>query len=163
MLFVEFRFFWFFLAVFSVYWSLRENRSRKIWLLMWSSALDYFVGMMLARTENPRARRGWLILSLSANLGTIALFKYYNFFVTSAAATLAWLGLPASLHTLNIVIPVGVSFYTFHSMSYTSDVYRRKLEPVRSFLDLACFIGFFPQMVAGPIVRAFAFLPQLRS
>ena len=181
MLFVEFRFFWFFLAVFAVYWSLRENRSRKIWLLvcsyffyacwnwkflfliMASSALDYFVGSMLARTDDPRKRRGWLIMSLCANLGTIAFFKYYNFFVTSAAALLAWLGLPASLHTLNIVIPVGVSFYTFHSMSYTIDVYRRKLEPVRSLLDLACFIGFFPQMVAGPIVRASQFLPQLRS
>src|SRR3954451_14946747 len=181
MLFVEFRFFWFFLAVFAVYWSLRENRSRKIWLLLcsyffyacwnWkflflimaSTALDYFVGTMLSRTENPGKRRGWLIMSLCANLGTIAFFKYYNFFVTSAAAMLAWLGLPASLHTLNIIIPVGVSFYTFHSMSYTIDVYRRKLEPVRSIVDLACFIGFFPQMVAGPIVRAFAFLPQLRT
>jgi alginate O-acetyltransferase complex protein AlgI len=181
MLFVEFRFFWFFLVVFCVYWSLRENRSRKVWLLvcsyifyaawnwkflfllMGSSLLDYIVGMMLARTENPRARRGWLILSLAANLGTIALFKYYNFFVTSAAALLAWLGLPASIHTLNIIIPVGVSFYTFHSMSYTIDVYRGKMRAVPSLLDVACFIGFFPQMVAGPIVRAFAFLPQLQS
>src|SRR5205085_4754230 len=118
---------------------------------------------MLARTDDPRKRRGWLIASLTANLGTIAFFKYYNFFVTSAAALLAWLGLPASLHTLNIVIPVGVSFYTFHSMSYTIDVYRRKLEPVRSLVELACFIGCFPQMVAGPIVRASQFLPQLRS
>jgi alginate O-acetyltransferase complex protein AlgI len=181
MLFVEFRFFWFFLAVFAVYWSLRENRSRKMWLLLcsyffyacwnWkflflimaSSALDYFVGAMLARTNDPGKRRGWLIMSLCANLGTIAFFKYYNFFVTSAAALLAWLGLHPSLHTLNIIIPVGVSFYTFHSMSYTIDVYRRKLEPVRSPLDLACFIGFFPQMVAGPIVRASAFLPQLQT
>jgi alginate O-acetyltransferase complex protein AlgI len=181
MLFVEFRFFWFFLAVFAVYWSLRRNDSRKIWLLvcsyffyaawnwkflfliMASSALDYFVGTMMSRTENPRARRGWLIVSLCANLGTIAFFKYYNFFVTSAAALLEWLGLPASLHTLNIVIPVGVSFYTFHSMSYTIDVYRGKLKAVSSILDLACFIGFFPQMVAGPIVRASAFLPQLQT
>lgn len=181
MLFVEFRFFWFFLAVFAVYWSLRENRSRKIWLLLcsyffyacwnWkflflimaSSGLDYLVGTMLARTGNPQARRGWLILSLTANLGTIAFFKYYNFFVTSAAALLTWLGLHPSLHTLNIIIPVGVSFYTFHSMSYTIDVYRGKLKPVSSILDLACFIGFFPQMVAGPIVRASAFLPQLRA
>ena len=181
MLFVEFRFFWFFLAVFCVYWSLRENRSRKIWLLvcsyffyacwnwkflfliMASSALDYLVGSMLARTDDARKRRAWLIVSLCANLGTIAFFKYYNFFVSSAAELLAWLGVPASLHTLNIIIPVGVSFYTFHSMSYTIDVYRRKLEPVRSLLDLACFIGFFPQMVAGPIVRASMFLPQLRA
>src|SRR6476620_3122564 len=181
MLFTEFRFIWFFLAVFAVYLSLRRNNSRKLWLLVcsyvfyaawnWkflfllaaSSLLDYVVGVMLARTEDPRARRGWMLLSLTANLGTIAFFKYYNFFVTSAAALLAWLGLPASLHTLNIVIPVGVSFYTFHSMSYTIDVYRRKMPAVTSLLDVAAFIGFFPQMVAGPIVRGRMFLPQLRS
>lgn len=181
MLFVEFRFFWFFLAVFCVYWSLRENRARKIWLLlcsyvfygawdwrflfllMGSSALDYFVGMMLARTENPADRRRWLILSLCVNLGTIAVFKYCNFFISSAVVFAAWLGLPASLHTLDIIIPVGVSFYTFHSMSYTIDVYRGKMRAVPSILDVACFIGFFPQMVAGPIVRAVQFLPQLKS
>ncbi|MEY2488495.1 MAG: alginate O-acetyltransferase complex protein AlgI [Verrucomicrobiota bacterium] len=181
MLFVEFRFFWFFLIVFSVYWSLRENRSRKIWLLlcsyvfyaawnwkflfllMGSSALDYFVGRMLARTENPRARRGWLMLSLGTNLGTLAFFKYFDFFISSAATFLAWLGLPASVHTLNIILPVGISFYTFHSMSYTIDVYRGKMRAVSSLLDVAAFIGFFPQMVAGPIVRASTFLPQLRT
>ncbi len=181
MLFVEFRFFWFFLAVFAVYWTMRENRARKIWLLvcsyifyaawnwkfvfllMASSALDYFVGMMLARTEKQAARRGWLILSLTANLGTIAFFKYYNFFVESADVFLRWLGLPASIHTLNIIIPVGVSFYTFHSMSYTIDVYRGRMRPVRSLLDVCAFIGFFPQMVAGPIVRAVLFLPQLAT
>ena len=181
MLFIEPRFFWFFLAVFVVYWWLQENRSRKIWLLLcsyffyacwnWkflflligSSLLDYIVGVGLARTENPRARRGWIALSLTANLSVIAFFKYYNFFVTSAATFLQWLGLPASPHTLAIVIPVGVSFYTFHSMSYTIDVYRRKMPAVTSLLDVACFIGFFPQMVAGPIVRGRMFLPQLQS
>ncbi len=181
MLFVEFRFFWFFLVVFSVYWSLRENRSRKIWLLlcsyffyaawdwrflfllMGSSALDYFVGTMLARTEDPRARRGWLLLSLGMNLGTLAFFKYFNFFISSGGALLAWLGLPTSEHTLNIILPVGISFYTFHSMSYTIDVYRGKMRAVSSLLDVAAFIGFFPQMVAGPIVRASLFLPQLRT
>ncbi|MFL6583466.1 MAG: MBOAT family O-acyltransferase [Chthoniobacterales bacterium] len=181
MLFVEFRFFWFFLAVFAVYWTLRENRRRKIWLLVvsyvfyaawnWkfvflliaSSLLDYFVGLRLARSENPRVRRAWLIVSLTANLGTIAFFKYSNFFIESAATLLAWLGLPASLHTLNIIIPVGVSFYTFHSMSYTIDVYRGRMRAVTSMLDVCCFIGFFPQMVAGPIVRAVLFLPQLQA
>jgi len=181
MLFVEFRFFWFFLVVFCVYWSLRENRSRKLWLLvcsyifyaawnwkflfllMGSSLLDYVVGMMLARTENSRARRGWLMLSLGANLGTLAFFKYFNFFIASAATLLAWLGLPVSLHTLNIILPVGISFYTFHSMSYTIDVYRGKMRAVSNLLDVCCFIGFFPQMVAGPIVRARLFLPQLQS
>ena len=181
MLFIEARFFWFFIAVFAIYWWLRENRSRKIFLLIcsyffyacwnWkflflligSSLLDYVVGVGLARTENPRARRAWIALSLAANLGVIAFFKYYNFFVTSAVEFAHWLGLPASPHTLAIVIPVGVSFYTFHSMSYTIDVYRRKTPPVLSLLDVACFIGFFPQMVAGPIVRGRLFLPQLRS
>jgi len=181
MLFIEFRFFWFFLAVFSVYWSLRENRPRKIFLLicsyifyaawnwkflfllMASSALDYFVGRRLARTENPRARRGWLMLSLGMNLGTLAFFKYFNFFIASAAGFLGWLGLPANIHTLNIILPVGISFYTFHSMSYTIDVYRGKMRAVSSLLDVAAFIGFFPQMVAGPIVRAATFLPQLRT
>jgi alginate O-acetyltransferase complex protein AlgI len=181
MLFVEFRFFWFFLAVLAVYWSLRHNDSRKIWLLicsyifyaawnwkfvfllMASSALDYVVGLMLSRNKSPRARRGWLLVSLCGNLGTLAFFKYFNFFISSAAALLEWLGLPASVHTLNIILPVGVSFYTFHSMSYTIDVYRGKMRAVSSILDVACFIGFFPQMIAGPIVRAFAFLPQLQS
>ena len=128
MLFVEFRFFWFFLAVFAVYWSLRENDSRKIWLL--DLQLHFLRGLELeipfpahgverarlrrrhdaGADENPRARRGWLILSLCANLGTLAFFKYFNFFISSAAGLLAWLGLPASVHTLNIIIPVGVSF-----------------------------------------------------
>src|ERR1051326_1997438 len=104
MLFVEFRFFWFFLGVFAVYWSLRDNKWRKLWLLvcsyifyaawnwkfvfllMASSALDYFVGIKLEQTIDPLKRRAWLIVSLSANLGTIAFFKYYNFFVSSGAA-----------------------------------------------------------------------------
>ncbi len=181
MLFVELRFLWFFLAVFAVYWSLRRNDSRKLWLLIcsylfyaawnWkflflllaSTTLDYVVGLMLAGSKTQKARRAWLILSLGANLGTLAFFKYFNFFISSAAGLLEWLGLPASLSTLNIIIPVGVSFYTFHSMSYTIDVYRGKMRAVSSFLDVACFIGFFPQMVAGPIVRAAAFLPQLQS
>lgn len=181
MLFVEFRFFWFFLGVFSVYWTLRENSARKLWLLlcsyafyaawnwkflfllMGSTALDFLVGSMLSRTDKAAQRRAWLIMSLCVNLGTLAFFKYCNFFITSASEFLSWLGLPASFSTLNIIIPVGVSFYTFHSMSYTIDVYHRKLRPVSSMLDLACFIGFFPQMVAGPIVRARAFLPQLQS
>ncbi|HSP46401.1 MAG TPA: MBOAT family O-acyltransferase, partial [Chthoniobacterales bacterium] len=93
----------------------------------------------------------------------LAFFKYFNFFISSAAALLAWLGLPASVHTLNIILPVGISFYTFHSMSYTIDVYRGKMRAVSSLLDVAAFIGFFPQMVAGPIVRARTFLPQLQS
>lgn len=181
MLFVEFRFVWFFLIVFAVYWSLRSNRARKIWLLicsylfyaawnwkflfllMASTTMDYVVGIKLSRQKNPVARRAWLLVSLSINLGTLALFKYCNFFISSASGLLDWLGLPTSLSTLNIVIPVGVSFYTFQSMSYTIEVYRGRLRAVTDFLDLAFFISFFPQLVAGPIVRAAVFLPQLEA
>ncbi len=181
MLFVEFRFFWFFLVAFTVYWALRENRSRKVWLLAcsyffyaawnWkflflligSTLVDYTVGLMLERESRPGVRRRWLILSLAVNLGTLAFFKYFNFFISSGGALLGWLGLPASVSTLNIIIPVGVSFYTFQSMSYTIDVYRRQLRAVGSLLDLAFFIAFFPQLVAGPIVRASTFLPQLNA
>jgi alginate O-acetyltransferase complex protein AlgI len=100
-------------------------------------------------------------MSLAANLGVLSFFKYFNFFVGSAAEFLDWAGLHTSLPTLNIILPYGVSFYTFQSMSYSIDVYRRRLEPVRRFLDLAFFISFFPQLVAGPIVRAMSFLPQV--
>jgi alginate O-acetyltransferase complex protein AlgI len=91
----------------------------------------------------------------------LVLFKYFNFFVLSGASFLDWIGLHTSIYTLKIILPYGVSFYTFQSLSYSIDVYRRRLEPVRRFLDLAFFISFFPQLVAGPIVRAATFLPQL--
>ncbi|HEY2712146.1 MAG TPA: hypothetical protein VGI60_06500 [Chthoniobacterales bacterium] len=128
MSFVEFRFFWFFLVVFAVYWSLRGNQSRKAWLLAcsyffyaawnWkflfllcgSTLIDYTVGLKLEREERPHIRRRWLCLSLTINLGTLAIFKYFNFFVSSGAAFLAWLGLPASYSSLNIILPVGISF-----------------------------------------------------
>src|SRR5207248_4483235 len=121
------------------------------------------VGQMLGRSERPAWRRFWIATSVCVNLGVLAFFKYFNFFVSSASGFLAWLGLPASVNTLNIIIPVGISFYTFHSMSYTIDLYRGKMRPVFNVIDLACFIGFFPQMVAGPIVRAKQFLPQLQT
>ena len=98
-----------------------------------------------------------------ANLGTLCIFKYLNFFVGSAGEFLAWIGLPASVHTLRIILPYGVSFYTFQSISYTVEVYRRHLRAERNFLDLAFFISFFPSLVAGPIVRAMNFLPQTKS
>ncbi|HEY3661704.1 MAG TPA: MBOAT family O-acyltransferase [Chthoniobacterales bacterium] len=181
MSFVEFRFLWFFLGAFVVYWTLRHNAARKFWLLVCSYAfysawnwkflflllgstlVDYTVGMMIGRTSKPAVRRGWLLLSLGVNLGTLAFFKYFNFFAGSGAEFLAWLGLPASYSTLSIILPVGVSFYTFQSMSYTIDVYRGRLRAVSSLLDLSFFIAFFPQLVAGPIVRASTFLPQLAA
>ena len=123
--------------------------------------MDYAVGLGLGAATTEGRRKAWLLVSLVANLGVLSFFKYFNFFVASAAGFLDWVGLHTSLHTLNIILPYGVSFYTFQSMSYSIDVYRRRLEPVRRFLDLAFFISFFPQLVAGPIVRAMTFLPQV--
>src|SRR4030095_12130975 len=100
------------------------------------------------------------LVSLGINLGVLGFFKYYNFFIGSASNFLGWMGLPASDWTLRIFLPYGISFYTFQSMSYSIEVYRRRFPPERSFLDLAFFIAFFPQLVAGPIVRAMTFLPQ---
>ena len=130
-------------------------------VLMGSTCLDYAVGVGIADAKNDARRKAWLLCSLLANLGVLCVFKYYNFFIGSASGFLTWLGLHTSDLTLKIILPYGVSFYTFQSMSYSIDVYRRRLEPVRSFLNLAFFISFFPQLVAGPIVRAMTFLPQV--
>ena len=179
MIFTEPRFLFFFLVVYGVYWALRTNGPRKLWLLLvsctfycawdwrflglllFSAGLDYYVALGFGRTRTPRARRALLALSLTANLGFLCFFKYYNFFVESGAGFLRWLGLAASAPTLDILLPIGISFYTFHTLSYTIDVYRGKLEPIRSLPDFALFVTFFPAMVAGPIVRASFFLPQL--
>ncbi|MEO8352427.1 MAG: MBOAT family O-acyltransferase, partial [Chthoniobacteraceae bacterium] len=130
-------------------------------VMITTTTLDYFVGLRLAVTEALTARRWWVTLSVVANLGVLAFFKYYDFFVGSVSNFLHWLGLPASDWTLNIFLPAGISFYTFQSMSYSIDVYRRRLEPIRSYLDLSFYIAFFPQLVAGPIVRVMTFLPQV--
>jgi len=136
---------------------------RFLGLILLSTAVDYGVGRGLGALEDARKRRWLLAASLVANLGLLGFFKYYNFFVASGAEFLRWLGLPAEDHTLAILLPAGISFYTFQTLSYTIDVYRRKLEPVRSLLDFTLFVGFFPQLVAGPIVRASEFLPQLET
>ena len=179
MIFTEPRFLAFFLVVFGVYWALRTNGPRKLWLLaasctfycawdwrflgllLFSAGLDYFVARGFEKTRTAGARRALLCLSLVLNLGFLCFFKYYNFFVESGAGFLRWLGLPASAPTLDILLPIGISFYTFHTLSYTIDVYRGKLEPIRRLSDFALFVTFFPAMVAGPIVRASFFLPQL--
>ncbi|HET6407649.1 MAG TPA: MBOAT family O-acyltransferase [Chthoniobacteraceae bacterium] len=130
--------------------------------VLWGSTImDYVVGLRIGDASNEWKRRMWLLVSLMVNLGVLGFFKYFNFFIDSVHATLDWFGLHTSKGTLQIFLPYGISFYTFQSMSYSIDVYRRRLEPVRKFLDLAFFISFFPQLVAGPIVRAMTFLPQV--
>ena len=180
MVFSEPRFLVFFVAVFALHWALRTNWARKLLLLVASlffygcwdwrflglivgcSTVDYIVGRGLhAAHSRGGTGKGWLWLSLTYNLGSLAFFKYFNFFVESGSHFLRWLGLPVGETTLSILLPVGISFFTFQAMSYTIDVYRRQLQPVRSYTDFLLFVTFFPQLVAGPIVRAAQFLPQL--
>ena len=132
-------------------------------LIVVSTGIDYFLGLRLEGEHDPTRRRRYLQLSLLANLGFLAFFKYFNFFIESAQVALRGIGAAGNFETLNIILPVGISFYTFQSMSYSIDVYRRKIPVERNFLRFATFIAFFPQLVAGPIVRASDFLPQFRE
>jgi alginate O-acetyltransferase complex protein AlgI len=129
-------------------------------LLLLSTLLDYVVGRLLDRTHGP-ARRRWLIrASVVGNLGLLGFFKYYGFFVESLNTVLAGWGL--SIPYLDILLPLGISFYTFRTMSYALDVYWGKLEPCRNVLDFGLYVAFFPHLIAGPIVRGTEFLPQLK-
>ncbi|MEZ5330515.1 MAG: MBOAT family O-acyltransferase [Thermoanaerobaculia bacterium] len=137
--------------------------ARLILLILFSTLLDYWAGAAIHRASTQRARKLLLGVSLVGNLGVLALFKYYGFFAENLDAALAALGVSADLPILRLVLPVGISFYTFQTLSYTIDVYRGTLEPCRRFVDFALFVAFFPQLVAGPIVRASEFLPQLEA
>ncbi|WP_116126795.1 MBOAT family O-acyltransferase [Lewinella sp. IMCC34183] len=129
-------------------------------LLAGSSAVDYLVGRALGRTQDPGRRRVWLGLSLLVNLGVLFTFKYFGFFADAFASAFTFLGYRPGGSTLSIVLPVGISFYTFQTLSYTIDVYRRTLPPARDAVAFFAFVGFFPQLVAGPIERAGQLLPQ---
>ncbi|HSO50062.1 MAG TPA: MBOAT family protein, partial [Acidimicrobiia bacterium] len=132
-------------------------------LIVISTLVDFMVGRRLGITEDPRHRKRWLLVSVIANLGMLGFFKYWGFFVDSAATLLSSFGLEPNLPLLQVVLPVGISFYTFQTLSYTIDVYRRHLEPEASLTRFALFVAFFPQLVAGPIERARHLLPQLRN
>jgi D-alanyl-lipoteichoic acid acyltransferase DltB (MBOAT superfamily) len=134
---------------------------RFIGLILFSTVLDYGVGLALGRTEKPALRRWLLAASVVGNLAVLGLFKYHDFFAESLNALFGRFGIDLSLPLLHLILPVGISFYTFQTLSYTIDVYRGLLEPRRSFVQFALFVAFFPQLVAGPIVRAREFLPQL--
>lgn len=130
-------------------------------LLMISTLVDFFVGARLFRTEDNSKRKMLLLISMVTNLGILGFFKYFNFFAESFASLLnTFGGNPDYLH-LNIILPVGISFYTFQTMTYTIDIYRKKIEPTGSLLDFGLYVAFFPQLVAGPIERASHLLPQL--
>jgi len=136
---------------------------RFLGLLIGTTVIDFWVGLRIAAHDDESTRRRILLLSLAANLGVLGFFKYYNFFVASAIALLESLGVQPHAPTLSIILPVGISFYTFQSMSYTIDVYRRATEPARNFWDFALFVAYFPQLVAGPISRKADLLHQITS
>ncbi|MFK8302622.1 MBOAT family O-acyltransferase, partial [Capnocytophaga stomatis] len=129
-------------------------------LIFFSTILDYGVGKILNRTNNSVYRKFLLSLSIIVNIGFLGFFKYYNFFVDNFVTAFSFFGKEINAGSLHIVLPVGISFYTFQTMSYTVDVYRRKLEPAKDFISFAAFVSFFPQLVAGPIERATNLLPQ---
>jgi D-alanyl-lipoteichoic acid acyltransferase DltB (MBOAT superfamily) len=133
-------------------------------LILGSTLIDYVVGLRIHATDAPKARKRWLIVSLVSNLGLLGLFKYFNF-ASQATADVLGLFFGVEIQSppfLDVLLPVGISFYTFQTLSYTIDIYRRKLEPTRNFFQFAFFVTYFPQLVAGPIVRASQLLPQLQ-
>ena len=129
-------------------------------LLVFSASVDYFVGLALARERRAKNRKFLLLISILVNLGLLGFFKYYNFFTESFADAFSFFGQKIAGSSLRIVLPVGISFYTFQALSYSIDVYRKKLEPTRDVVAYFAFISFFPQLVAGPIERASHLLPQ---
>jgi alginate O-acetyltransferase complex protein AlgI len=132
-------------------------------LILASTVLDYVVGKGLTKSENHRVRRGLLWTSILGNLGILSVFKYGNFALGNLELAAGALGFDLTFQRVSMTLPVGISFYTFQTLSYTIDLYRRRIEPARNFPEFALFVAFFPQLVAGPIVRASEFLPQLEK
>ena len=133
-------------------------------ILLWiSTIIDYVVGKKLYAEENKYRRKGLLIISLAANLGMLAFFKYGGFLLDNFVLLTNSLGIDYQPAKADIILPVGISFYTFQTLSYTLDMYKRKSPPENSLLDFSLFVTFFPQLVAGPIVRPDELIPQFKS
>ena len=129
-------------------------------LILFSTLVDFSIGLYLGKTKNSKSRAYLVWVSVLTNIGILMFFKYFNFFADNFVSAFIFFGGEIQPNTLNIVLPVGISFYTFQTLSYTIDVYKKKIEPTSSFLQFAAFVSFFPQLVAGPIVRAKHLLPQ---
>lgn len=180
MLFNSFEYLLFFVGFFCLFWFVfkNQNRSRNLLILIssyifygwwdWrflsliiiSSALDYVLGKKIYQSKQAKQRKALLFLSLLVNLGFLGFFKYYNFFIESLSSLLLSIGVNTNLYTLNIILPVGISFYTFQTLSYTLDIYHKRLKPCHDPINFFAFVSFFPQLVAGPIERASNLLPQ---
>ncbi len=134
---------------------------RFLFLLLFSTGLDYFTGAQISRTRKQQHRKYWLAASVIINLGFLGVFKYYNFFAASFVSLLGSAGLHVEVSTLLVILPVGISFYTFHGLSYVFDIYNKKIVPCQTPVNYALFVSFFPLLVAGPIERATHLLPQI--
>ena len=136
---------------------------RFLFLLMFSTSLDYITGLKMEESQSDSKRKFWFWLSIIINLGFLGIFKYYNFFATSIAESFSKLGYQINPWTLKVILPVGISFYTFHGLSYVIDIYYRRIKAERNFVDYSVFVSFFPLLVAGPIERATHLLPQIKK
>jgi D-alanyl-lipoteichoic acid acyltransferase DltB (MBOAT superfamily) len=180
MLFNTFQFLFFFSVVYTLYCALSHRWQNRLllaasyvfyagWdyrfcgLMLLTTVGDYFFSHRLHRADSDTSRKRWLWCSLALNLGILGFFKYFNFFADSVCVLLQRLGLPASPVSLSVILPVGVSFYTFQEMSYVIDVYRRRIKPVETISEFALFVSFFPQLVAGPIERCGHMLGQIQN
>ena len=135
---------------------------RFLFLLIFSTVLDYSTGLKMFNASSQGHKRFWLWLSICINLGFLGVFKYYNFFAGSLAEGLSLIGIHAGFWTLKVILPVGISFYTFHGLSYVIDIYKNKITPEKNFVEYSVFVSFFPLLVAGPIERATHLLPQIK-
>jgi alginate O-acetyltransferase complex protein AlgI len=182
MLFNSYEFAYFFGILFPAYWLLRKHyrwqnllllsagyffyanwNPKFLGLLILSTVMDYWCGIAVDRIEAPAKRKSFVALSMVLNLGMLGIFKYYNFFAESLQVMLERMGVHAPLAHLQVVLPIGISFYTFQSMSYVIDVYRKDIKPTRNFIEFATFVSFFPHLVAGPIMRPTTLLPQVSN
>jgi D-alanyl-lipoteichoic acid acyltransferase DltB (MBOAT superfamily) len=178
MLFNSLEFIVFFAVVFALYWRLPHRgqnlfllaaslffygswNARLLLLLVGSATVDFVCALAIENARTPRAKRAFMVLSVTTSLSILGFFKYANFFLDSLVELLATLGVQANRPALDVVLPVGISFYTFQAMSYAVDVYRGELRACRNYLDYLLYISFFPQLVAGPIERATRLLPQV--
>ena len=136
---------------------------RFVFLLIFSTLLDYYTGIKMSDAKNQKSKKFWFWLSISVNLGFLGVFKYFNFFAESFASALNDIGLHLNPWTLKVILPVGISFYTFHGLSYVIDIYKDRIKAEKNFIDYAVFVSFFPLLVAGPIERATHLLPQIQK
>ena len=182
MLFNTLEYFLFLPITFFLYWAIKETKYQNIFILMssyvfygwwdWrflfliflSTVVDYFVAMRIEQTHKKKSKKIYLLISIIFNLSILGFFKYYNFFIDSWIELLSKIGYQVTdVWTLKIILPVGISFYTFQTMSYSLDVYRNEIKATKDFISFASFVSFFPQLIAGPIVHHREMMPQFST